>query len=349
MEKQMESITILGAITDVIIVVDKSKNVVWSNQPTFTKVPDNSRLPCVDVFGGCSGTCPADAVIAGAKSSDGTITDSEGRMWSVKAFPIEKSKERLCVLIYTDVTEKVAQREKNLRAEQLAALGELAAIVAHEINNPLAGLISCAQLLESQKDTPNFKVLVETISSEANRISCIVKDMLCYARAGEEKGYHDAEDLFSGVVNLAKSQLEKDGIKLDKIISSESPRAFCNKRQIQQVILNLIQNARDALNTRYGTGSHKDKTLILKVDKVGGFLELSVTDFGCGIPQPNIKKLTTPFFTTKPAGVGTGLGLPISQTIANEHKGCLRVESVEGEFTTVTLSIPAGEVPDEQQ
>lgn len=250
--------------------------------------------------------------------------------------------------IFWDITEKVALQTEAIRSRHLASLGELAAGVAHEINNPITGIINCAQMLvnKSEKGTKEEDI-GHRIVKEGNRIAEIVKSLLSFARPGERKEQKVAvrvSEIMSDTLVLMGSQLKKDNIKLVLHIPSELPKIRAHHQQIQQVFLNLISNARYALNAKY-EGRHENKMLEIFGEAVtmenGPWVKVTFHDTGIGIPSEILDKVINPFFSTKPRGKGTGLGLSISHSIVNDHGGKILIDSVEGEFTDITIVLPS--------
>ena len=231
----------------------------------------------------------------------------------------------------------------------MVALGELAAGVAHEINNPINGIINYAQLLlDRMKAGNDEKDIIKRIIKEGDRIAKIVNSLLAFARDRrdniDEKIPFKINDILTDCFDLTKAHIKKDGISLKIDIPKDLPEIIAYPQQIQQVFLNIISNARYALNKKYAS-KHSNKVLEIKVEKVmlNDRLHLRVTfhDNGTGIPSDILHKVINPFFSTKASGEGTGLGLSISHGIINSHKGILIIDSLEDEFTRVTIKLPA--------
>lgn len=248
--------------------------------------------------------------------------------------------------IFWDITEKRVLEMEAIRNRQMVSLGEMAAGVAHEVNNPINGIINWAQLLfnKSSKGS-NEKEIADWIMKEGGRISKIVSSLLSFARHStmkEEKSKVYVHEILSETLILIEAQLLKDGITITKSIPSELPGIIANFHEIQQVFLNLLINARYALNQKYPE-SHDNKVLEIMGEKTTIndrlYIKIVFYDRGIGIPA-NIKdKIQEPFFTIKPEGDGTGLGLSISNNIIKGHSGKLVIDSVEGEFTKVVLNL----------
>ncbi|MFO0792611.1 MAG: PAS domain S-box protein [Candidatus Brocadiaceae bacterium] len=249
--------------------------------------------------------------------------------------------------VFWDVTEKIALQMEAVRTRHLASLGELAAGVAHEINNPITGVINCAQILsDGSSDGSKDKDIANRIIKEGKRIADIVNNLLCFSRphGSKEKNNVSIHEILSDTLIMAETQLEKEGIKLRLNIPRTLPKVFVHHQQIQQVFLNLISNARYALNQKY-TGNHENKILEISGKETimdnSRYVKITFYDHGMGIPSNMIGKVMDPFFTMKPRGRGTGLGLSISHGIIVEHGGKITIDSVEGEFAQVSVTLPA--------
>ncbi|MBU1710770.1 MAG: PAS domain-containing protein [Proteobacteria bacterium] len=261
------------------------------------------------------------------------------------------------LILLRDTTEEKAHHAEIMRAGQLAAIGELAAGVAHEINNPINGIINYAQILldsreskvsessdsgEASKDINED--FLDRIIREGERISFIVGNLLSFARQQDDEV---DEVRIHGVIDdalaLVRHQLSKDGIILSINIEEDIPTIHVNPKQLQQVFLNLIRNSYYALNKKFN-GKNEMKRLdicVLAVELEGiSYVRTVVKDLGCGIPKAIKEQIFEPFFSTKEVGEGTGLGLSISRDIIKGFSGFLRVRSRENEFTEMTVDLP---------
>ncbi|WP_170923729.1 PAS domain-containing sensor histidine kinase [Desulfocicer vacuolatum] len=252
---------------------------------------------------------------------------------------------RRVVLVCRNLAEKKRMREEVLRNAQLAALGELAAGVAHEINNPINGIINYAQIIEDTRGSGQEDVeLPQRIIAESMRIANIVSKLLSFAREGnEEKEAVNISEIIDDVLDLTQAMVKKDNIKVIWEAGGGVPLCHAVTHQVQQIFLNIIGNARYALNQKF-SGSHARKELIISCESVTNndqqMVRTVFMDRGIGIPEKIMDKLCNPFFSTKPPGHGTGLGLSISYGIIEEHRGELNIESVEGEWTKVSIDLP---------
>jgi signal transduction histidine kinase len=236
--------------------------------------------------------------------------------------------------------------EAQMRQQQkLEAIGTLAGGVAHEINNPLNGILNYAQLILDEIDPESQSaVFAHEVVVETERISGIVKNLLQFSRM--EKQSHSLAsvyDIVENTMSLIHTIIKKDNIFLDIELDKELPAVKCRSQQIQQVLMNLLTNSKDALNERYpGMDENKKIELRCRLDFQDErlWLVMSVKDFGCGIPDKNKSRIFEPFFSTKPKDKGTGLGLSISYGIVKDHHGDILVESLENEYTMFSMKLP---------
>lgn len=248
-------------------------------------------------------------------------------------------------LIKEMAVRKQAEAEA-IRSSQLASLGELAAGVAHEVNNPINGIINYAQILiNSLGPGSRESDIAGRIIKEGDRIANLVTNLLSFARdAGNEKRPCSIYNIILSTLALTEAQLKHDGITLKVEVPSNLPQVTVNLQQIEQVFLNVISNARYALNQKF-QGNHEEKKLDIHAESINvngsSSIRISFHDRGTGIPAGIRDKITGPFFSTKPANVGTGLGLSISHGIITDHGGKIAFESTEGMFTKVILDLPS--------
>jgi len=247
--------------------------------------------------------------------------------------------------VVEDITDRKVAETEAIRVEHLASLGELAAGVAHEINNPINGIINYAQILANMNQPQSKEYEISNrIMKEGNRIAAIVSNLLSFARGNKEemRPVHISE-IMSDSLALIGMQLTKDGINLQIDVPADLPDITAIHGHIEQVFLNIISNARYALNEKY-IGMHEGKVLRIIGEKVTvddvPFIRITFFDQGTGIAPENINKVINPFFSTKPANIGTGLGLSISHAIVSHHGGKLMIKSVKGEFTMIIIELP---------
>jgi len=251
-----------------------------------------------------------------------------------------------------DITDrKKAEKEKEatqavLRNHQkLESIGTLASGVAHEINNPINGIMNYGQMiLDTNSDDSIIKESAEEIIHETKRVATIVNNLLDFSRQNSESHSKALiEDIIEQALSLIRTIIKRDQITIEVNIEENLPSVVCRSQQIQQVIMNLITNARDALNDRY-EGYNKDKKIIVSCDKIRNdekdWIRITVEDHGNGIPKSIQDKIFDPFFTTKDRSSGTGLGLSISYGIIQEHGGELNFETKEGKYSRFIIYLP---------
>jgi PAS domain S-box-containing protein len=245
----------------------------------------------------------------------------------------ERTKAQELERAYKDLKDLQSQL---VHSERLACIGQLAAGVAHEINNPLGGILVYSHLLlEDLTMDDSKRADVGRIIKEATRCKDIVKRLLDFARQPEPK----VEPLSINAaleenLSLVKDQALFHNIKITKKFHPSPPHIMGDKSQLQQAFMNIILNAAEAMD---GKGNLIIATRALPDTR---FLEIAITDNGCGIPPAHIKRLFEPFFTTKKAGHGTGLGLAITAGIIERHNGSIEVQSKVKEGATFTIKLP---------
>jgi signal transduction histidine kinase len=244
--------------------------------------------------------------------------------------------------------ETIERREAEanvIQASKLASIGELAAGVGHEINNPTNGIINCADLLiKHSEDGSRNRRFAELIRAEADRIASIVRNLLTFARQGREQ-HTPARlcDVVSLVLSLSGKKIAKSNIDLRIDVPETLPKLRCRSEQLQQVVMNLIINAMHALDERFpGMDSNKILAITAKTfDRDGRpLIRLTVEDHGSGIAPANLDRIFDPFFTTKGRDKGTGLGLSVSDGIVKDHGGAISLESEVGRFTRFHVDLP---------
>jgi two-component system, NtrC family, sensor kinase len=246
---------------------------------------------------------------------------------------------------------KVAERTEQLQAAQkkllhndrLASLGQLSASVAHEINNPISGVLNLSMLLQRMLKEdgvpPNrieeFRKYLGQVSSETARVGRIVSDLLAFSRRGKpQRAPADLNKIVRSTLSLVRHKMKLNNVAVEMNLAEDLPLAPCDSSQIQQVVLNLALNAAEATHTR-------DERLVTVSTAMGAEAALIIiSDNGEGIPPENLSKIFDPFFTTKSDGKGVGLGLAVTYGIIQAHGGEIEVKSALGEGTTFTVSLP---------
>jgi two-component system, NtrC family, sensor kinase len=234
--------------------------------------------------------------------------------------------------------------EKLLHQDKMASLGKLSASVVHEINNPLAGILNLIMLMKrivaegalTQKEIEAFKKYLNLMETETRRTSRIVSNLLAFARQSKmEPKRLNLNRLIEQTLFLNSNLLKLDRVKVQTKLEPNLPDLVGSEDQLQQVFMNLVSNAAEAMETTGGQLRIASKHLLLE-DKV----QVKFKDTGPGIPKENIPKLFEPFFTTKKKSKGVGLGLSVVYGIIQEHGGSIYVSSKLGEGTTFEIKLP---------
>jgi signal transduction histidine kinase len=232
--------------------------------------------------------------------------------------------------------------ERMNETARLASIGELAAGVAHEINNPLTSVLGYSEMLMRSNIPEQFRKDVEIISVEAQRAAKIVKNLLFFARkSGTEKQYTDPNGIVNRALEMKSYDFKVNNIVVTSQLSPEIPKTMIDEHQLVQVFLNVLTNAEQVMQKSEGKGQ-----IGLCTTASNDAIEITITDNGPGMPPQELSRVFEPFFITKDVGQGTGLGLSISYGIIKEHGGEIRAESVEGEGTTFYITLPVV-VPEE--
>jgi two-component system, NtrC family, sensor kinase len=233
-------------------------------------------------------------------------------------------------------------QERRLQSQKLAAIGELSAGIAHEINNPLAIIRQEAEIMDYTLtrrggDAPDLKELqgsVRMIVQQVDRCTGIIRNLLNFARRREPVvQIVDLNRIIEDMTMLVEKEARNNQINIERHYDPELPLIFSDGPQLRQVILNLLTNASHAIG--------HDGTITI-ITRPGGTntVEIEILDSGCGIPAKNLRKIFDPFFSTKPPGKGTGLGLSISHGLIRQLGGDIKVTSTVGLGTTFIITLP---------
>ena len=234
-------------------------------------------------------------------------------------------------------TERREYENKTQLSSRLASIGQMSAGVAHEINNPLTGVIGFADLLMTRKDLPDdVRSDLEVIRNGSQRISDIVRRLLTFARQDKaERDYVNINEILETTLRLRAYELETGNVKLKTLLDPDLPNTMAAGGQLQQVFLNLIINAEGEMRQAHGKGN-----LLIKAETVSDTIRISFKDDGPGIAEEHIDRIFEPFFTTKKPGQGTGLGLSVCYGIITDHNGRIYAESEKGKGATFIVELP---------
>ena len=255
---------------------------------------------------------------------------------------------------FNDMAEALKKRDEQIKdfatkkimeAERLALIGQLSANVAHELNNPLQGIVTFSHLLleDQECNDPGRTDSLNKIVVQANRCREIIRGLLDFSRQRKpDKTYCSLNNLLENCVSLLEKQALFHNVKIVRNLQVDLPMTTVDPSQIERVFINLIVNAAEAMN---GNGQ---LTLITFFNAKDETIEIDIKDTGCGISEEDMEKIFDPFFTTKDVGHGTGLGLAISYGIVKSHKGSLSATSIEGKGTTFTIILPITEIEESE-
>ncbi len=343
---------VLNAIGEGMYIVNQDFTIEYQNQILDEHFPgvigDKCYTSYMQFDKPCE-FCPLQKTIESDEIQQIEIIRSDGQYMDIVYSPfIDVDGKAKMIILLRDITEKMTSEAETMRAAHLASIGELAAGVAHEINNPINSIINLAQILYNDiEQGSSERDIAKRIIKEGDRIAHIVYSLLSFARERKEsKGPVNMHGIMNETLSLVGSLLRKDNIDLKVEIAMDLPDIIAHPQQIQQIFLNILNNSRYALNQKY-PGIDENKTLIIQgqdiTENEHKYVRIIFLDKGIGIPKNIIKKVINPFYSSKPPGKGTGLGLSITHGIVSNHGGKLKIESIEGEFTKVTIDFPVGD------
>jgi PAS domain S-box-containing protein len=234
-----------------------------------------------------------------------------------------------------DITERRRMEEQLITRDRLASIGQLSAGMAHEINNPLTGVVTFSALLLDKDLSPETKADLKVINEQAKRAARIVQNLLTFARKQpQEKQPTNINERIRKILELRAYEQKVNNIRLESNLAPDLPDVFGNSFQLEQVFFNIIINAEFFMTEAHGKG-----VLTITTEKAGDFVRASVADDGPGISEENMRSLFNPFFTTKEIGKGTGLGLSICHGIITEHGGRIWAENRQGKGTVFIIEL----------
>ena len=342
------------AIQDPALVVANDYRILEANPATCAAAKKRradviGKNICAILHGGHSSgnQCPVEQLI-GHQQTRISETDLNGLhgsyMLTVSPLVEENGEINATLLVARNLTAEEVLRAEAIRVAQLAAIGELASGIAHEINNPINGIINYAQIILDDPKDPEATDYLVNIISEGKRIAGIISKLLDFARRRDEVlALSSIKKIITNSLQLVDHLLKKDGIIYSVELTDALPPLMCNEQQLQQVVLNMISNARFALNRKYPLPCPEKRLKIKGELQRRGKNEsiiLSFTDYGVGIEPEILDRLFDPFFSTKPKGEGTGLGLSISHGLVRDHGGYIKVQSKLGEWTRFIIDLP---------
>lgn len=337
-----------SAVTDLLVFINRDYEIQRVNQAAadFFTMPENEIIgsKCYTLFYGRESKCKpciGDQVLDSQKTAYLQSRTRYNRVLDIFAYPaFTEDNNPYGVTYYAkDVTRLID-------SIKLVSMGEMSAGVAHELNSPLTAIVGNSQLLlrETSPDEPHYQ-LIKDIHNSGIRCQRIIKNLLTFSRQ-EEFSFEevDLNEVVKNAIALAGYQIEKSKIELLVELDPKIPKLKGSENGIEQIIVNLLLNAKDAVGDRLqGNGKDSKKGVIgistkLHPDKSLALVEVS--DTGCGIREEDIPQIFNPFYTTKQSGKGTGLGLSVSLGIAQTHGGLIDLETKSGEGSKFSLILP---------
>lgn len=332
---------ILTAMPHSVLVINKHFETILANKvfyDTFSTAQSNVIHKTVDEV--INKTELLDAIKTSLSSRE-PLTDIEftyeidGRAKVLIASLVHLVDDEI-LLIFQDVTRDRERQERLAMAERLTTIGQMAAGLAHEINNPLTSIVGLSQLLMQKNLAADIQHKVRDINGEAKRVADIVKNLLLFARQKNvEKQLTDINSVITSVLRLRNYEHKVNNINVVMELDPGLPRIVADSVQLQQLFLNIILNAEEAMLTANSRG-----TLKITTKRTDGQVVISFTDDGPGIQKENLTQIFNPFFTTKDVGRGTGLGLSICYGIVRWHRGRIHAKSEVGDGTTFVIELP---------
>ena len=338
-----------SAVTDLLVFINRDYEVQRVNQAAadFFAASENNLIgtKCYKLFYGrtekCS-PCLADQVLHSQQTSYQQSRTRNNRVLDIFAYPaFTEHDEPYGVTYYAkDVTRLID-------SVKLASMGEMSAGVAHELNSPLTAIVGNSQLLlrETSPQNPHFQ-LIKDIHTSGIRCQRIIKNLLTFSRQDEftfEKV--NLNEVVKHALELAAYQIEKSKIELKVNLCDDIPMLSGSMNGLEQIIVNLLLNAKDAVEDKMRGTSEIQKGLIeiaTRIHPDGDYSIVEVSDNGEGIPDEHISQIFNPFYTTKQSGKGTGLGLSVSLGIAQAHGGFIDLDTKAGQGSTFSLILPLG-------
>jgi PAS domain S-box-containing protein len=338
--------TTFDSITDRISIHDKENRLLRVNKAfasRFGSAPKNIiGKTCHQLTHGVDElpkNCPWAQTLKTGKPSTVEVYQPDMGIWvQESASPVLGDNGEIIgtVNIIKDVTEFRQMEQRLIMTDRLASIGELVAGIAHELNNPLTGVIGFSQLLMEKDVSDDIKEDIGIVFGEAQRAARIIRDLLTFARKhAPVKQPSQINNILEDVLRLRAYEEKVNNIEVITHFNNNLPEIMIDYFQMQQVFLNIIINAE-----YFMIDAHKGGTLIISTEVTKGLVRITFNDDGPGIPPENLKKIFDPFFTTKEVGKGTGLGLSICHGIVTEHGGQMYAKSGHGKGTTFIIDLP---------
>jgi len=342
--------TTFDSITDLVSICDKDFKLVRVNKAfadVFKMKPaELIGKPCYEIVHGTNEpvpNCPHKKTIETKKPATAEFFEPHlGIHLEVSTSPIfsEKGEVVASVHLIRDTTERKKMEEQLIVTDRLASVGELASGIAHELNNPLTGVIGFSQLLLDKDIPDDVKLDLRIIYSEAQRAAQVVKGLLTFARRHlPVKQLVNINSIIEKVLEIRAYEQKVSNIRVNTRFASDLSQVMADYFQLQQVCLNIIINAE-----HFMIEAHHKGTLTITTERTEDIIKASFADDGPGISKEDLEHVFDPFFTTKEVGKGTGLGLSICHGIIAEHGGRIYAESELGKGATFVVELPVSSI-----
>ena len=361
-ESEEKMRTILDSMPDVVLQLAPNLEIIWANKATLKLNPHAIGQLCYKALPGRNDECPGCPIVKALKT--GKIQRGIVHLQSVKGvgesywddvgIPIKDTWGKITsiVKLARNVTErKKAEEELKklyaklkesqvqlIQSEKMSAVGTFVAGVAHELNNPITAILHFTQYcIKHTSEEDRLYTILQDIEKETRSCIDTIQNLLTFSHMQRKEAYlkENLNTILSRVLKLLSYRIEKDNISISKHIAIGTPGIMMNVNNMQQVFLNLLNNALDALK------ESKQKKIDINILCEGKYVKVIIADSGCGIAPENIDNIFDPFFTTKPVGKGTGMGLSLCQSIIKAHNGEITCESVPGQGTKFKILLPA--------
>ena len=334
---------IVEGIGDPLLLMDGTCGVVLANEAarSLSKSFGGSvtDVSCSALFrrGGVFEQCPIQLALEWGEPMAREVQTEDGRSFSINVFPVSEgqAQEGRGVVYVRNVTQEKQMLASMQQSEKLATVGQLAAGLAHEINNPL-GVIKCyAELLKGAKAGQEIRPDVDVIIKHASQAENVLQDLLNFARPKKSELLSlDLSKVIGDSINVFRVQAEKKGVRVLRDVDETMPHIVANEQSVEQILANLLKNALDAVAQDSGK-----ITVAARYETVLNCIVIDIADNGPGIPDADMTKLFDPFFSTKEVGKGTGLGLAVVYGLVQEVGGTIEMKNENGAVFTVHLPV----------
>ncbi|MCK5235559.1 MAG: HAMP domain-containing protein [Deltaproteobacteria bacterium] len=349
-ESHNQWVSTFDAIKDAICIHDKSYNILEANI-SFRDMfgvgrGDTFNARCHEVIHNANepdeGLCPGCVSKDDEKKVRETYDARAGMRLSVKTFCVYSDKGEQVAAVHSikDITEEKILKDQLIHSEKMSSLGKFVAGIAHELNNPLTGIMGYSQMImDASPDDRVEKVqkFSEKLYKESVRTSKILKNLMMFSSAKEPKRTRvNINDIVRDTISLKENVIKDNNIKLEVELDEELPDTMADFFQMQQVFVNLLNNSLDAISEK----SEGERKIKIVTSHEGRIIKISLIDSGAGVDEEVIRNVFDPFFTTKEVGKGTGLGLSVCHSIIKDHHGWIDIRNVPDGGAEVIIEVP---------